>query len=266
VQIEIITLSRQGGRPYNEDVFGQWHNERFVACLVADGAGGHGGGDVAAATARASVLGGFSAAPALEAESIRKLVEQANVDVVARQAEGGKLAAMRSTVVFAVIDLDDHVLTWAHSGDSRAYLFRGGAIVARTTDHSLVQQMVASGMIDEEGARLHPQRNMLLSALGSVDEPPEISVSDRMKVEAGDVLLLCSDGVWEPLGDECLLDTLHASRNPTDWTEQLDKQIKARAKPGHDNYTAVTLWMTPDGDDEDTQLMPGNLAAAGSSG
>jgi serine/threonine protein phosphatase PrpC len=221
---------------------------------------------VAAATARASVLGGFSAAPALEAASLRELVEQANRDVVARQAEGGKLAAMRSTVVFAVIDLDDHVLTWVHSGDSRAYLFRGGAIVARTTDHSLVQQMVASGMIDEEGARLHPQRNMLLSALGSVDEPPEISVSDRMKVEAGDVLLLCSDGVWEPLGDECLLDTLHASRNPTDWTEQLDKQIKARAKPGHDNYTAVTLWMTLDEDEEDTQLMPGNLAAAGSSG
>ena len=266
MQIEIITMSKQGGRPYNEDVFGQWHDDRFVACLMADGAGGHGGGDVAAATARASVLGGFSAAPALEAESIRKLVEQANIDVVARQAEGGKLAAMRSTVVFAVIDLEDHVLTWVHSGDSRAYLFRGGAIVARTTDHSLVQQMVASGMIDEEGARLHPQRNMLLSALGSVDEPPEISVSERMKVEAGDVLLLCSDGVWEPLGDECLLDTLHASRNPTDWTEQLDKQIKARAKPGHDNYTAVTLWMTVDEDEEDTQLMPGNLAAAGSSG
>ena len=72
--------------------------------------------------------------------------------------------------------------------------------------------------------------------------------------------------MWEPLGDECLLDTLHASRNPTDWTEQLDKQIKARAKPGHDNYTAVTLWMTLDEDEEDTQLMPGNLAAAGSSG
>lgn len=266
MQIEIITMSRQGGRPYNEDVFGQWYNDRFVACLVADGAGGHGGGDVAAATARASVLGSFSAAPALDAESIRKLVEQANVDVVNRQAEGGKLAAMRSTVVFAVIDLDAQALTWVHSGDSRAYLFRSGAILARTTDHSLVQQMVASGMIDEEAARVHPQRNMLLSALGSVDEPPEISVSDRMRVEVGDVLLLCSDGVWEPLGDECLLDTLHASRNATDWTEQLDAQVKARAKPGHDNYTVVTLWMHADEDDGNTQLMPGSSAAAGSSG
>lgn len=264
MQIEIITLSRQGGRDYNEDVFGQWHNDRYVACLVADGAGGHGGGDVAAATTRSSVLGGFSQSPTMDEAAIRALVEQANVDVVARQAEGGNLAAMRSTVVLAVLDLEDHVLAWAHSGDSRAYLFRGGAIVARTTDHSLVQQMVASGLLDDEGARLHPQRNMLLSALGSLVEPPEITVSGRMRIETGDVLLLCSDGIWEVLGDECLLDTLHASRTATDWTEQLEAQVKARAKPGHDNYTAVTLWMLADEDDDDTQLMPGHRAAGGS--
>jgi serine/threonine protein phosphatase PrpC len=264
VQIEIITLSRQGGRDYNEDVFGQWHNDRYVACLVADRAGGHGGVDVAAAITRSSVLGGFSQAPTLDEAGIRALVEQANVDVVARQAEGGNLAAMRSTVVFAALDLEDHELAWVHSGDSRAYLFRGGAIVARTTDHSLVQQMVASGLIDEEAARLHPQRNMLLSALGSLEEPPEITVSGRMRIEVGDVLLLCSDGLWEPLGDECLLDTLHTSRNATDWTGQLEAQVKAHAKPGHDNYTAVTLWMLADDDEDDTQLLPGNFAAAGS--
>jgi serine/threonine protein phosphatase PrpC len=264
VQIEIITLSRQGGRDYNEDVFGQWHNDRYVACLVADGAGGHGGGDVAAAITRSSVLGGFSHAPTLDEAGIRALVEQANVDVVARQAEGGNLAAMRSTVVFAALDLEDHVLAWVHSGDSRAYLFRGGAIVARTTDHSLVQQMVASGLIDEEAARVHPQRNMLLSALGSLEEPPEITVSHRMRIEVGDVVLLCSDGLWEPLGDECLLDTLHASRNATDWTAHLEAQVKARAKPGHDNYTAVTLWMLADDDEDDTLRLPGNFAAAGS--
>jgi serine/threonine protein phosphatase PrpC len=257
LEIEIVTLSRQGGRSYNEDVHGHWHDERFVACLVADGAGGHGGGDVAAATVRASVLGAFSAGPSLDAGVLRILVEQANRDVVARQAEGGKLAGMRSTLVFAAIDLEDHALAWVHSGDSRAYLFRGGAIVARTTDHSLVQQMVAGGMLDEEGARLHPQRNMLLSALGSLEEAPDIAVSDRMRLQPGDVLLLCSDGVWEPLGDECLVETLHASRTPSQWTEQLDGQIKARAKPGHDNYTALTLWVIADAeDDEATRLMP----------
>lgn len=255
MEIEIVTLSRQGGRNYNEDVHGHWHDERYVACLVADGAGGHGGGDVAAATARTSMLAGFSAAPSLDEASLRALVEQANLDVVARQAEGGKLAGMRSTIVFAAIDLEQQVLAWVHSGDSRAYLFRGGAVAARTTDHSLVQQMVAGGMLDEEGARLHPQRNMLLSALGSVEEAPDITVSDRMRLLPGDVLLLCSDGVWEPLGDEVLVDTLHASRTPSQWTELLDTQIKSHAKPGHDNYTVLTLWVIAD-DGDATRLLP----------
>jgi serine/threonine protein phosphatase PrpC len=254
VEIEIVTLSKQGGRPYNEDVLGQWNDGRFVACLVADGAGGHGGGDVAAATVRASVLGGFAAAPGLGSEGLRALLDQANRDVVARQAEGGKLAAMRSTVVLAAIDLHEHLLAWAHSGDSRAYLFRAGALVARTVDHSLVQQLVDGGMIDEEGARLHPQRNMLLSALGAVDEPLEVSVAEPMALAAGDVVLLCSDGVWEPLGDDCLRETLQASRNPSQWVEQIDAQIKARAKPGHDNYTAVALWLHPE-DEDVTQLL-----------
>lgn len=257
MEIEIVTLSRQGGRSYNEDVHGHWHDERYVACLVADGAGGHGGGDVAAATVRSSALGGFSAAPSLDQASLRALVEQANRDVVARQAEGGKLAGMRSTIVFAAIDLESEALAWVHSGDSRAYLFRGGAIVARTTDHSLVQQMVAGGMLDEEGARLHPQRNMLLSALGSVDEPLEIAVAEPIALLAGDVLLLCTDGIWEPLGDGCLLDTLRAANSASRWVEEIDQQVRAKAKPGYDNYTALTLWAHPDDpDDQVTQRLP----------
>jgi serine/threonine protein phosphatase PrpC len=264
LEIEIVTLSRQGGRSYNEDVHGHWHDERYVACLVADGAGGHGGGDVAAATVRSSALGGFSAAPSLDQANLRALVEQANRDVVARQAEGGKLAGMRSTIVLAAIDLESEALAWVHSGDSRAYLFRGGAIVARTTDHSLVQQMVAGGMLDEEGARLHPQRNMLLSALGSIEEAPDIAVSDRMRLLPGDVLLLCSDGVWEPLGDECLIDTLHASRTPSQWTELIDAKVRANAKQGHDNYTALTLWVIGDDGDDVTRLLPENAAATDS--
>lgn len=254
IELEIVALSKQGGRSYNEDAYGHWNDERFVACVVADGAGGHGGGDVAAAVVRTSVLGSFAQNPGLEAGLLRRVIEQANLDVVARQAEGGKLSEMRSTVVFAAIDLHDHKIAVAHSGDSRAYLFRGGALLARTIDHSLVQQLVASGMLDEEGARLHPQRNLLLSALGSVESAPEIVVSEPMALAPGDVLLLCSDGIWEPLGDARLLESLRASHDASQWVEQLDALVKAHGKPGFDNYTALTLWAHED--DEVTQLMP----------
>jgi len=255
VQIEIVTLSRQGGRSYNEDVFGHWHDDRYVAFLVSDGAGGHGGGDVAAATARSSILAGYAARPSIDPQALQQLVEQANRDIVARQAEGGTLAAMRATIVLGAIDCERNHLIWTHSGDSRAYLYRNASLVARTTDHSLVQQMVSGGMLDAEGARLHPQRNMLLSALGSVDEPPEIAISDRMLVRAGDAVLLCSDGVWEPLGDDCLQETLMASRTPSQWIAEIDRQVQARAKPGHDNYTAVVVWLRAEDNDEDITLL-----------
>lgn len=252
-EIEIVTLSRQGGRAYNEDAYGHWNDDRHVLCVVADGAGGHGGGDVAAAVVRGSVLTSFAQQPGIDPALLRSVLDRANLDVVARQAEGGALAAMRSTVVLAAIDLQAQRIALAHSGDSRAYLIRGGEIVCRTVDHSLVQQMVASGLLDEEGARLHPQRNMLLSALGSVEVPPEIAVTEPMPLEVGDVLLLCTDGLWEPLGDALLLESLAASRDASQWIEKLDAQVKANAKPGHDNYTALALWAHED--DETTRLM-----------
>lgn len=253
MELEIVTLSRQGGRDHNEDVCGHWNDGHYVACLVADGAGGHGGGDVAATITRQSILSGFAAAPALDAGLLHRLVMQANADIVQRQAEGGALANMRSTVVLAVVDLHADAVMWAHSGDSRAYLFRQGAIATRTLDHSLVQQMVAGGMLDAESARLHPKRNMLLSALGSLNEPPEVAISAPMQLEPADVLLLCSDGVWEVLGDEGLLAVLRTAASPRQWVTQLDEQIRERARTGHDNYTAVVLWATAN--DEQTRLL-----------
>ncbi|QNP49155.1 PP2C family protein-serine/threonine phosphatase [Diaphorobacter aerolatus] len=254
MEFEIATLSSQGGRDYNEDVHGHWHDGNMLACLVADGAGGHGGGDVAAQTVKSSVLGGFSMHPALDASGMRALLEQANADIVSLQAQGGSLAHMRSTAVLAVIDLHTESMMWAHSGDSRAYLFRDHAIVARTTDHSLVQQMVSGGMLDEEGARRHPQRNVLLSALGSNEEPPDIAVSSGMQLRAGDVLLLCSDGVWEVLGDAGLLDALRGCASAAQWVAQLNTRISSLSKPGSDNFTALVIWVGMQAEDRTVLL------------
>ncbi len=254
MEIEIVALSQQGGRNYNEDSQGHWHDDQYIACVVADGAGGHGGGDVASTIARASILNGFSTQPEISSQGLRKLLLTANAEVVAQQSEGGKLSAMRTTAVVVLVDLYTNQLMWAHCGDSRAYLFRDGKQFARTTDHSLVQQLVSTGMIDDEGARLHPQRNLLLSALGAPDDELDISVSDLMTIAPGDILLLCSDGVWEPLADSVFETLLKKSPSPKSWLQHIEESVVANAKPNHDNYTALTLWAYAG--DEVTQIAP----------
>jgi PPM family protein phosphatase len=257
VEAEIVAISRDGGRRYNEDVYGHWNDGRFIGCLVSDGAGGHGGGNVASAIAKQSVLDAFSKHPTTDRVALRELVEQANLSVVARQSDNSAQANMRATVVLAAIDIERREMVWAHCGDSRAYLFRQGQLIARTKDHSLVQQMVEGGMLDDEGARLHPTRNLLLSALGSLDEPLEVSVSEVISIQADDVLLLCSDGIWEPVGDQFILEKLNESASPGVWLASLEQQIRQHAKPDHDNYTALTLWTS--NSDEVTQIIPATL-------
>lgn len=254
MQLEIATLTEQGARGYNEDRLGHWSDGRYAVLLVADGAGGHGGGDVAASCVRDCILDGFAAAPSLNPALLKSLVAQANDRVLAGQREGGRLASMRSTVVLAAFDLASGRMIWAHSGDSRAYLFRGHTIVARTTDHSLVQQMVASGMLDDEQARLHPQRNVLLAALGSCEDELEINVSDPMRIEPHDAVLLCSDGVWEPLGDATLVASLGMAGSATQWASVLQSNVAERAKPDQDNYSAVIACVSS-AEDETTRIL-----------
>jgi PPM family protein phosphatase len=257
VEAEIVAITRDGKRPYNEDVYGHWSDGCFIGCLVSDGAGGHGGGNVAAAIARQSVLDAFAKQPSIDRAAMRELIEQANLSIVARQSDNSAQSAMRATVVLAAIDIEKKQMVWAHCGDSRAYLFRHGKLIARTKDHSLVQQMVESGMLDDEGARLHPTRNLLLSALGSVEESLEVSVSEVISIQSDDVLLLCSDGIWEPIGDVQINQALDEAASPVAWLEALENKIKQHAKPDQDNYTALTLWTSDS--DEVTQLVPATI-------
>lgn len=254
MQLEIATLTEQGARGYNEDRIGHWSDGRFAALLVADGAGGHGGGDVAASRVRDCVLDGFAAAPSLDPAILKSLVALANEQVLAGQRQGGRLASMRSTLVFAAFDLIGGRMIWVHSGDSRAYLFRGHAIVARTADHSLVQQLVDNGMLNDEQARQHPQRNVLLSALGALPNELEVKVSELMRLETGDAVLLCSDGVWEPLGDVALTVSLGTTGSAAQWARVLQHEVASRAKPEQDNYSAVVARVTPE-EDETTRIL-----------
>ncbi len=246
LQVEIATLTRRGGRKHNEDACGHWHSASHLCCVVADGAGGHGGGDKASKLAVESILGRFAKSPNVSAASVEGLIAGSNRIIIRHRADGAAVQNMYSTVVAMTVDLEQATGLWGHSGDSRLYAFRAGRIMARTRDHSLVQSLVDGGMLAPEDMRSHPQRSELLSALGVDEGDLQIAMSPgTWALRPGDVFLLCTDGLWEYVDDPQLEASLGAAREPLAWLHDLEQRVLRAAvkKPRHDNFTALTAWV-----------------------
>ncbi len=243
--MQVALLSDKGGRKYNEDACGHWHSQRHLCCVLADGAGGHGGGDIASRLSVQELIGRFSRQPSDSGATLGTLVRETNDALIAQRVPGTPRQDMHSTVVCLVIDFVGHLAHWAHAGDSRMYWFRGGRVLDRTRDHSLVQSLVDGGMLAEADVRSHPKRSELRSALGIAADLLEVSSGDGGgHVEGGDVFLLCTDGLWEYIEDGLLERTLAASATPREWLDALAVEVKQAAahKTSHDNFTALVVW------------------------
>ncbi len=249
MHIELALMSERGGRDYNEDACGHWHSERYLCCVLADGAGGHGGGDVASKLAVSHVLQGYAAMPAHHPQALEALLVDTNRELLAHRADNPALRHMHSTVVVLSIDLLDRNALWGHCGDSRFYAFRDGQLLQRTRDHSLVQSLIDAGLLDEAGARNHPKRSELYSALGTEGSDLQISVSPAPWPLLGrEALMLCTDGLWEWVPDEDIAAALAAALEPQAWLNDLEQRVRraAIAAPKHDNFTALALWLGAD--------------------
>ena len=246
--LEVALLTDRGGRSYNEDACGHWHSGRHLCCVLADGAGGHGGGDIASRLAVQELIGRFSQHPTEGAAELDQLLRVTNDVLISQREPGTTRQDMHSTVVCLVLDFDQHRAHWAHAGDSRMYWFRQGRVLDRTRDHSLVQGLVDSGVLQPHQIQNHPKRSELRSALGIAADLLEVSAGDGSQaVLPGDVFLLCTDGLWEYLDDDVLERTLRASANPGAWMNELAAAVHSatRAKTSHDNFSAVTVWTRP---------------------
>lgn len=246
MQIELAILSRRGGRSYNEDACGHWHSDEHLCCVVADGAGGHGGGDKASKLAVRHIITRYADQPLATPEAIRGLIAETNREVIAHRADDPAQKNMHSTVVTLFVDLQNNSAAWGHCGDSRLYAFRGGRIAARTRDHSLVQSLVDGGMLAPGNMRSHPQRSELLSALGVAADDLQIGVSaEDWTLADGDVFLLCTDGVWEYVDDGPMEQALTDAASPHAWLEALEQCVlrETADKPSHDNFSALTVWV-----------------------
>jgi serine/threonine protein phosphatase PrpC len=243
--LEVALLSDRGGRKYNEDACGHWRSERQLCCVLADGAGGHGGGDIASRLAVQELIGRFAREPSIDGAGLGSLLRMTNDALIGQRVPGTPRQDMHSTVVCLVIDFVEHQAHWAHAGDSRLYWFRAGQVRDRTRDHSLVQSLVDAGLLADGDVRSHPKRSELRSALGIAADALEVSSADgRGQIEPGDVFLLCTDGLWEYVSDAALERTLAAAATPRDWLDALAAEVKAAAshKASHDNFTALVVW------------------------
>ena len=202
--------------------------------VVADGMGGHRGGEVASALA-VDVLAKADQAP------LSQRVRDANRAVFDRQAGDRSVAGMGTTVTAVEVDGDGASVRLAHVGDSRAYLLRDGDLRMLTEDHTLVQQMVDEGKITPAEAHEHPQRNILTRVVG-VD--PDVDVDEHtVEVRQGDRLLLCTDGLTSMMRDESVHEILEMAADPQDAANALVGA--ANRAGGLDNITVVVIDFAP---------------------
>lgn len=211
---------------------------------VADGMGGARAGEIAARLAAAALE--EMSTDALGEEAVTSLIEKANSRIWERSLADPATAGMGTTVTAALVDAAEDTVTIGHVGDSRAYLLRGDSFQQLSTDHSLVAELVQSGVLTPEEAERHPQRSAITRALGT-DSAVEVEIQ-TVPGQVGDLFLLCSDGLSAMLADDEIAAAIEsADRDPQAAGEAL--VAAANAHGGEDNITVV-LFELVDGEPE----------------
>ena len=220
-------------RQQNEDSFFAEEN-LFV---VADGMGGHNAGEVASALA-VTTLKAAARLGIDDAEVFRDVVQQANSAIYTASLDDSTQSGMGTTLIaMSIVQGIEPLVLVANVGDSRAYLWRGGALTRLSIDHSYVQELVNEGIITPEEARVHPRRNIVTRALG-IDRSVMVDVFTYM-VRTGDRVVLCSDGLVDEVADVEITKFLGQHSDPQDTAEAL--VMVANTNGGRDNTTVVVV-------------------------
>jgi protein phosphatase len=206
--------------------------------LVADGMGGHAGGDVASAIAakRVAEADAEYATPEEAEYALQSALISANSLLAETVFEHSELTGM-GTTVSGILRVGDKV-AMAHIGDSRIYRFRDDALEQISSDHTFVQRLVDSGRITPDEAAVHPRRSVLMRVLGDVDAAPEID-TDVFDVQPGDRWLLCSDGLSSYVSEDKIASILGTVRGAQGAADRLVKESLDHGAP--DNVTVVIL-------------------------
>lgn len=238
MEIETSYISKSGGRDKNQDDVGYRENGRAGCWIIADGLGGHRGGELASTLTVESVLKSFQKRPDLEDEIIESRLRRAHEALRKAQEKQPEYSSMGTTVVALIRNGEE--ATWAHVGDARLYHFREGKIRFQTKDHSVPQTMAAAGDISSNEIRSHEDRDRLLRVVGENRElRPEIG--PEVKLEDGDAFLLCTDGFWEYVTESDMKACLNESSSTNTWLNKMEEILRSRTAENSDNYSALAL-------------------------
>ena len=241
MRFTIYQESRVGGRANNEDRTTYCYSRDALLMVVADGMGGHHYGEIAAQIAVQTLADAFQReAKPLLADPFRflqKSMTNAHHAILDYTTRHHLRDTPRTTCVACVVQ--DNVAYWAHAGDSRLYLIRDGRVITQTKDHSRIRLLIEEGMISEAQAAFHPDRNKIYSCLGS-PTPPEIEFSRNTPLNHGDILLLCSDGLWGEMSGDMMAVALKGS-NLLQAVPMILNQAETKGGPHRDNLSVVAV-------------------------
>lgn len=242
MEIEYADISVVGHREENQDRVGVAADEQAVLLIAVDGMGGHSDGAQAAETARASLVASFwaQAHPIFDPLGFLHLALGRAHDAVVELGRG-LFPEARPRATCALCLVQQGMAYWAHVGDSRVYQIRPGATVARTRDHSHVEQLLRDGLISEAEVPGHPLRNYVECCLGGDPILPEMTITQRPGLKAGDLLLVCTDGLWANLTDVEMGALWKGEPALHEKLQELCRLAVLRAAPHSDNTSAAVV-------------------------
>lgn len=246
MHVEYAKVSALGDRQDNQDRAAVVVAEDAAMLLVFDGMGGHSDGARAAETALRVVQEIFMATklPVLDPQGFLYMaLARAHDEVVGL---GNDLAVdFRPRATCAICLVQESGSFWAHIGDSRIYQVRDGKVLTRSRDHSHVEVLIQEGAITEEEALDHPMRNFVECCLGGDLPVPDMSITPKLNLLPGDVLLACSDGLWSGLSDSEMAEIgIEGDNNLADNLKALSIKALNANSPYSDNTTGTALrWL-----------------------
>jgi len=246
MRFTIFQESRKGQRKVNQDRIAYTFSRDALLLVVADGMGGHAGGEIAAQIAVRLFIERFQqeAKPVLKnpLKFLQDTMVRAHSALGSYANQFSMLETPRTTCVACLVQAG-HAY-WGHVGDSRLYLFRQGGLIGSTKDHSKVQYLVDQGIIGADEIVQHPDRNKIFSCLGGLVDPV-IDLSRRTPLRNGDIIVLCTDGLWSVF-DQREIATWLTSTPILTTAPQMMREGEKRGGPDGDNLSAIIVRWGPE--------------------